>query len=179
VRAQEITDAIVVLAPTFNSTVAGIIRFALLAGNAGVRITGRIEGLEPGSIHGFHVHDAGDISDELGLAAGGHFNPLDTPHACPPAVTRHAGDLGNIQASAAGLALVDILDANLPLNFPGAKGETVIGRAVIVHENPDDCVSQPAGNAGARLAQGVIGICTLNCASVYDIDNAAAWKLRH
>jgi Cu-Zn family superoxide dismutase len=127
------------------------VRFEQVAG--GVRITAQIEGLPVGN-HGFHIHEFGDCSAPDGTSAGGHFNPAGAPHAGPTAVERHAGDLGNITADAQGLATYDRVDHVVQL--AGIRG--VIGRSVIVHAAPDDLSSQPTGNAGPRLACGVIGV---------------------
>jgi len=175
-QAPFITEAIVVLLPTENSTVTGIVRFRQTA--QGVRIVARVQGLEPNSVHGFHVHEAGDISDPKGLNTGSHFNPGDQPHACSPDAQRHAGDLGNIQSDASGVAMLDIVDDHLPLNQPGVKGQVALGRGLIVHSSPDDCKTQPTGNAGARLAQGVVGVCTVACNTTYPIENAANWTFK-
>ena len=88
------------------------------------------------------------------MSAGGHFNPDGHQHAGPDAENRHEGDLGNITADASGKAHYDRVDARLAL---GGR-HSIIGRSVIVHEKADDLKSQPAGNAGARVACGAIGI---------------------
>eukprot|EP01113_Clastostelium_recurvatum_P050337 TRINITY_DN949_c0_g1_i1.p2 TRINITY_DN949_c0_g1~~TRINITY_DN949_c0_g1_i1.p2 ORF type:complete len:211 (+),score=42.47 TRINITY_DN949_c0_g1_i1:46-633(+) len=170
-----VTDAIVVLTPTANNNVSGIVRFQ--QSSSGVRIVARVQGLAASSTHGFHVHESGDISDPAGLATGGHFNPAGNPHACPPEADRHAGDLGNIQSNAQGVAVLDAVDAHLPLNMPGIKGETILGRGMIVHASPDDCKTQPTGNAGARLSQGVVGTCSVNCRQTYNMDTPDEWPM--
>ena len=67
---------------------------------------------------------------------------------------RHVGDLGNIEADATGKAKIDIRDRELKLNGP----HSVVGRGLVVHADPDDLKSQPAGNAGARIGCGTIGL---------------------
>jgi Cu-Zn family superoxide dismutase len=145
------TKAICVMHPTKGSEVHGTITFTQ-QGNA-VEIAGEIVGLTPG-LHAFHVHEFGDCSAADAMSAGGHFNPEGKPHGGPHDEARHVGDLGNIKADASGRAVVKITDSLVQLHGP----HSVIGRSLIVHAVADDLKSQPAGNAGARVACGVIGI---------------------
>jgi Cu-Zn family superoxide dismutase len=137
------------LAPTQGSSVSGTVTFEQTAD--GVRVFAVLSGLTPGE-HGFHVHEIGDCSSPDGSAAGAHFNPAGMAHGGPDADPHHMGDLGNITADSTGHATYDRVDAHLALD--GAN--SIVGRAVIVHEKADDMTSQPAGAAGARLACGVI-----------------------
>jgi Cu-Zn family superoxide dismutase len=151
VSAAPVTRAAATLQPTQDSKVQGTVTFSRAPG--GVRVVARIEGLTPG-LHGFHIHEYGDCSARDGSAAGSHFNPGGSPHAGPGAAARHAGDLGNVEADATGVASLDYVEA-----VAGFEGETsILGRGVIVHANPDDLKTQPTGNAGGRLACGVIGV---------------------
>jgi Cu-Zn family superoxide dismutase len=109
--------------------------------------------LNPGT-HGFHVHEFGDCSAPDFASAGGHFNPTSEPHAGPKDAHRHEGDLGNVEAGADGSVAVDYTDSGL--RFEGDK--SILGRAVVVHANADDLKTQPSGNAGGRVACGVIGV---------------------
>lgn len=142
-------QAVAVLSPAQGQKVAGQITFT--KENEGVRVTGRVTGLTPGA-HGFHIHEKGDCSAADFTSAGPHFNPSGAPHAGPEAEKHHVGDFGNIQADGSGNANVNILAPWL--TFDGTN--TFVGRAVIVHEKADDLTSQPAGNAGARWACGVV-----------------------
>ena len=90
------------------------------------RVTGEVTGLTPGN-HGFHIHQFGDYSAGC-VSAGGHFNPAGKEHGGPADSERHAGDLGNIVADAAGKAVIDISDAQIPLTGPNS----IIGRSVVV-----------------------------------------------
>ena len=120
----------------------------------GVHFTGKITGLPPGP-HGFHIHENGDCSAPDASSAGGHFNPAGVNHGRPDAEPHHAGDLGNIEADASGNAEVNIHVNGVTL----AEGANSIkGKAVIVHAAADDYATQPTGNAGARLACGVITV---------------------
>ena len=137
------------LAPTQGSTVAGRVVFS--ADKGGVRVVADITGLTPG-VHGFHIHDKGDCSAPDATSAGGHFNPGAKPHGAPGAGEHHSGDLGNITADADGKAHLDAVFSFLML----AGSDSIVGRGLIVHAAPDDLKTQPTGNAGGRVACGVI-----------------------
>ncbi|MGY0612994.1 MULTISPECIES: superoxide dismutase family protein [unclassified Luteimonas] len=141
-----------ILAATEGNSVTGEITFAAVDG--GVAITGQVNGLPPNTEHGFHVHETGDCSAPDGTSAGGHFNPTDSAHGRVSAGEHHVGDTDNIRADDTGVARVDTRLDGATL-ADGAPTD-VLGRAVIVHADPDDYATQPTGNAGARLACGVI-----------------------
>ena len=149
--AQEPSKAIAVLHPTHGNHVEGTVTFTK-SGNE-IKIVADVTGLTPGK-HGFHIHQYGDCSSPEGNSAGGHFNPTNSPHAGHDAAERHVGDLGNLEADASGKAHLELTDSMMTMS--GEK--SIIGRGVIVHEKEDDLKSQPVGNAGGRLACGVIGI---------------------
>ncbi|MDD2942209.1 MAG: superoxide dismutase family protein [bacterium] len=138
-----------VLAPTSGNTAHGLITFT--ESNGVVKVNGQVEGLSAGG-HGFHIHETGDCSAADGSSAGGHFNPTTSEHGAPGAAAHHAGDLGNLVADEAGVAKID---GDFP--FLTLQGEhSIVGRGLIVHAMPDDLVTQPTGNAGARVACAVI-----------------------
>lgn len=147
-----VTKAVVVLHPTEGNDVAGTVTFTAGAGGT-VDVVGDLTGLTPGQ-HGFHVHELGDCTAPDGTSAGGHFNPENVEHGGPDAAVRHVGDLGNVDADDSGTAHYERTDSMIALSGP----HSIIGRAVIVHQGADDLVSQPTGDAGARVACGVIGI---------------------
>ncbi len=149
-HAPAVTKAIAVLAPTKGSTVQGTVTFTKESG--GIRVHGEISGLSPG-LHGFHVHEWGNVSKDDGSGCGSHYNPHGAQHGDASATARHVGDLGNIEADAQGKAVYDRLDTMLSLQ----DAESIIGRGLIVHEKADD-FGQPVGNAGGRVAQAVIGV---------------------
>ncbi|HEX5272475.1 MAG TPA: superoxide dismutase family protein [Gemmataceae bacterium] len=144
------TKAVAVLHPTKDSKVHGVITFTV-EGDA-VHVAGKIEGLSPGE-HGFHVHEFGDVSSADGMATGGHFDSDKHMHGAEDAGDRHTGDLGNIKAGDDGVATIDKTDKVIKLSGPNS----IVGRGLIVHAKKDD-YSQPTGNAGGRVAQGVIGV---------------------
>lgn len=146
-----VNSAVAVLVAGGDSHVKGTVHFT--RENDGVRVKASIDGLTPGQ-HGFHVHEFGDLSKPDLTSAGGHFNPEHHHHAGRDASERHVGDLGNLEADANGHAEVDFVDQHLQLDGPNS----IVGRSVIVHGKADDLKSQPAGDAGPRVAGGVIGI---------------------
>ncbi|KAG5678881.1 hypothetical protein PVAND_008509 [Polypedilum vanderplanki] len=140
--------------------VEGTVFFQQASDKDEVHVTGEVKGLKAG-LHGFHIHEFGDNTNGC-MSAGAHFNPFGKDHAAPTDADRHVGDLGNITAGDDGVAKVDITDKMISLS-----GElNIIGRTVVVHADPDDLgrgghdLSKTTGNAGGRLACGVIGICS-------------------
>lgn len=149
------SKAVVVLQ---GSTVQGTITFEQ-QGNGPVSVYGEVRGLKPG-LHGFHVHEFGDGTNGC-TSAGPHFNPHGKEHGGPQHDERHVGDLGNIEAGPDGIARVSIQDPLISLQ-PGITN--IVGRSLVVHEDIDDLgqggheLSKTTGNAGGRLACGVIGL---------------------
>jgi Cu-Zn family superoxide dismutase len=142
------------LAPASASIVSG--RLALVPDARGVHITGTIGGLQPLQTAAFHVHERGDCSAVDASSAGPHFNPANQPHGRNSAGAHHAGDMDNLRADAQGRVSVDV---RLPgVSLGGGAPTDIAGRALVVHANADDYRSQPAGNAGARIACGVIRV---------------------
>ena len=144
-------DAVAVLMPTAGNAVSGTVIFVKTA--QGMRVIAEVANLSPG-LHGFHIHEYGDCRAADGSSAGGHFNPGKTSHGGPDTDPRHVGDFGNIVAAESGVGKLDILVAGPSLAGP----DSIIGRSIIVHADPDDMKTQPTGGAGARIACGVIGI---------------------
>lgn len=123
-------------------------------GADGVAIAAHIEGAPAGD-HGFHIHEVGDCSADDFTSSGGHFNPAGVDHAGPEAESHHAGDLGNVTVGEDGMAHHELSSSLITL---GEGENSIVGRAVVLHENADDLTSQPTGAAGGRIACGVIAL---------------------
>jgi Cu-Zn family superoxide dismutase len=142
--------AVATLAAASGSSVSGTIAFSEVEG--GVEVTANVEGLTPGD-HGWHVHEKGDCSAPDATSAGGHFNPNGHQHGAPDAADHHEGDFGNLTAGADGKATKTFVMKGITL---GDDPTSVVGKGFIVHEKMDDLTTQPTGNAGGRIACGVI-----------------------
>ena len=149
-------QAVANVTPASASLVSGRLTFVPMGG--GVHITGTLGGLTPGSTHAFHVHEKGDCSAVDASSAGGHFNPFAAPHGRSSSglATHHAGDMDNVVANGEGVAEVNVHLTGVTLG--GGAVNDIADRAIVVHASPDDYASQPAGNAGARIACGVIKV---------------------
>jgi Cu-Zn family superoxide dismutase len=143
----------------FNDNIKGWVKFSEDLVNNCIQVNLNITGLIPKSKHGFHVHEAGDLTDKC-TSMCAHFNPYGSNHGCPGIKERHVGDLGNIFANSKGEAKYTFHDDVIKLR--GTKCN-IIGRGLIIHEDEDDCgkggnaESLKTGNAGKRIACAVIG----------------------
>ena len=145
------TTATAVLTPRADQEgLSGTVTFTAEAD--GVSIVAHIEGASSGD-HGFHIHEVGDCSADDFTSSGGHFNPAGVDHAGPADEERHAGDLGNITIGEDGTGHLEVATNLITL---GEGDNSVIGRAVVLHEGTDDLTSQPTGAAGGRIGCGVI-----------------------
>lgn len=140
-----------------SETVTGYVLFTET--DQGLKVTGEATGLKEGE-YGFHIHEAGDITSCL--ATGGHFDNEENIHGGRDHEMRHVGDFGNLLfvGDDVGVAKIDFIDDIVSL-----RGKNnILGRAVVLHENRDDLglgnhsLSPITGNAGPRVACGVIGI---------------------
>lgn len=147
-----IQQAVAVLHPTEGNDVRGVVHFREHDGQ--VTVTAEVRGLEPNSTHGFHIHEFGDCTAPDATSAGGHYNPEGHPHALPDGEQRHAGDLGNLEANDQGVATLELTVDNITV---AGLENPILGRGLIVHAQRDTG-AQPTGEAGARMACGVIGI---------------------
>lgn len=135
-----------------GSNVAGDLRFTQKAN--GVQLDVSLKGLKPNSEHGFHIHENGNCSAKDAKSAGGHFNPEGHNHGSPDSKMRHLGDLGNLKADQNGMVKKTI---QIPAaTIEKSKKFSIFNRAVIVHKDADDMISQPSGNAGIRIGCAVI-----------------------
>jgi len=143
-------SAVANLEPTKGNDAKGTVTFTQDGDEVRVRVN--VTGLKPGAVHGFHVHEKGDCSSGDGMSTGGHFNPMGKPHG-PQSADHHAGDMPSLTADAYG-------NANTSFELHGVSigsGATdLVGKGLIVHRDPDDYKTQPTGNAGPRIACGVI-----------------------
>jgi Cu-Zn family superoxide dismutase len=152
VRAAEEKQAVAVLQPTAGSKCHGVVKF-IQEGDS-VKVVADVEGLTPGQKHAIHIHNFGDVTSTDGMSTGGHYNPEGHQHGLPDKDMRHAGDLGNLEADSSGKVHYELTVKNISIS--GAKNP-ILGRGVVVHAKVDDG-GQPVGNAGARIANGVIGV---------------------
>jgi Cu-Zn family superoxide dismutase len=144
--------AMAMLNPTAGGlTARGMVHFQELK-DGSVEVQVDLKAVPPGE-HGFHVHEVGDCGDK-GNNAKGHFNPATMIHGAREAVSHHAGDFGNVTADAEGNVKTTFTTHSISLK-EGASNNP-IGRAVILHEKADDLMTQPTGNAGARISCGVV-----------------------
>lgn len=134
------------LQPTSGNSAAGTVIFHQ-HGNK-VAVHAELTGLKPNAEHAFHVHEKGDCSAADATSAGGHYNPTGKPHG-PQGGEHHAGDMPSVKSDASG-------NAKASFELSGVSAADLVGKGVIVHRDPDDYKSQPAGNAGPRIACGVI-----------------------
>jgi Cu-Zn family superoxide dismutase len=150
---QEAKDATAtaMLEPRSGSNVSGNLKFTQI-GDV-VRATGEIKGHAKGP-RGFHIHEKGDCSAADGMSAGGHFNPHKHKHGGPYDPVKHSGDLGNINFNDQGVARVNFTVGDISVS--SSRPDGIIGKAVIVHADRDDLKTDPTGNAGGRVACGVI-----------------------
>lgn len=154
---QNVRELVALVSPLSEDEKAkGVVRFQMVP--EGVRILADFDGLEPGSKHGIHLHQFGDLTAKGALSAGDHYNPEGKPHGLPDSEDRHAGDFGNLTADSKGRASIDLVVKNLSLAGPK---NPILGRTLIIHAKQDDG-SQPSGNAGDRIAAGVVGISMTN-----------------
>jgi Cu-Zn family superoxide dismutase len=148
---EEPLRATAALQPTKGSKAFGEATFEQ-AGDK-VRVIVFAQNLPPDRELGFHIHEAGDCSSGDGMSAKGHFNPHGKPHGNPSSPERHAGDLPSLKVGKDGRAKIDVtVDAISIGKGPG----DIVGRGLIIHAQADDYTTQPTGNAGARIACGVI-----------------------
>ena len=140
------------LEPTKGNNAGGTVTFTQRGDK--VFVSANLRGLKPNAEHGFHVHEKGDCSSGDGMSAGGHYNPASKQHGdYRQGGDRHAGDMPNVRADGEGNASVRFETSGLTI---GGGAADIVGKGLIVHRDPDDYKSQPAGNAGPRVACAVI-----------------------
>ncbi len=125
----------------------------------GVKIVLRVSKLPPG-LHAFHIHGVGKAEPPDFKTAGGHFNPEGKKHGMKNPEGAHAGDLPNLLVNPNGTGQIEVIVPRVTLG-PDRPGQAYSllkpgGTSVVIHEKADDEMTDPAGNAGARIACGVI-----------------------
>ena len=140
----------------FTGKIKGTVHFIEDGDTISIHID--IIGLKKNAEHGFHIHEAGDLSDQC-TSMCAHFNPYNKKHGGPGSKQRHIGDLGNLKTNEKGEAKYTMIDDCIKL-----KGKAnIIGRGLIIHEDPDDLGkgihddSLTTGHSGKRIACAVIG----------------------
>ena len=143
----------------FNTDkIHGIVEFEEVSDDL-VKVKINLKGFEPNTIHGFHVHETGDLTKGCDSMCA-HFNPFNVTHGGREDVVRHVGDLGNIIANDKGIVQMEFTDHLIKLRGDDAN---IIGRGLIIHEDEDDCgksnhpTSKTTGNSGKRIACAIIG----------------------
>jgi len=142
-----------------DTAISGTVTFEQASESDPTTISWDITGHDANAERGMHIHTFGDFTNGC-TSAGPHFNPFSKTHGAPEDEVRHVGDLGNIATDAQGNSKGSTTDKLIKLIGP----ESVIGRTIVVHAGTDDLgkgghqESLATGNAGGRVACGVIGI---------------------
>jgi Cu-Zn family superoxide dismutase len=142
-----------------DKNIKGTVMFTENQKDKSIIIDVDLTGLKKNGVHGFHVHEAGDLTDSC-MGACAHLNPYNTKHGGIDSKIRHVGDLGNVYADKNGNVKCQIIDNKIKMR--GFKCN-IIGRSIVVHEDPDDNGlgghddSLITGHAGKRLSCAVIG----------------------
>lgn len=131
-----------------NSTVTGTATF--VEKNGKVTFVAKIAGLTPGA-HAIHIHEKSDCSAADGSSAGGHWNPTFKKHGKWSVAEYHKGDIGNFTADEKGNGTITLTTDEWCIGC-GDQTKDILEKGLIVHQGTDDFTSQPAGNAGARVA---------------------------
>ena len=131
-------------------------RLTLTQAGQGVLVSGRLTGLPPGE-HAIHLHTVGRCDAPKFESAGAHWNPTNQKHGAETSGGPHLGDLPNISVGRDSSVTVEATTPGGTFRDQNALLDTD-GAAVVVHAKPDDYKSQPSGNAGDRIACGVVGM---------------------
>lgn len=121
----------------------------------GVKITLKVENLPPG-VHAFHIHEKGLCDPPDFKTAGGHFNPFGKKHGLKNPQGPHAGDLPNLVVGADGKETYETIATQVTLKSGKNSLFQAGGTSLVIHEGPDDYITDPAGHAGARIGCGVV-----------------------
>ncbi|HEX4826423.1 MAG TPA: superoxide dismutase family protein [Candidatus Polarisedimenticolaceae bacterium] len=144
-------DATAKLESKSDSKAMGTVTFKSEGGKVHMKV--EMTGLTPGE-HAIHIHEKGDCSAPDASSAGGHWNPTTENHGKWGTAPFHHGDIGNLTADASGKATLTFSTDLWTIG--DGKPSDIVGKAVVVHLKEDDFKTQPSGNAGGRVACGVI-----------------------
>ncbi|MFT4831299.1 MAG: Cu-Zn family superoxide dismutase [Psychroserpens sp.] len=148
---DEVTEEVIkfTMEPKSDSNVTGEVMFTQADGK--VKMVANLTGLTEG-VHAIHIHEKADCSSADGKSTGGHWNPTFQDHGkWGVAEGYHRGDIGNLTADATGNATVEFETDEWCIGCDDMT-KNIVGKAVIVHQGVDDFVSQPSGDAGARVS---------------------------
>jgi len=157
------TESIKAIAFFSNSSIKGTVKF-IETPNDLVLVDVNLEGFEPKTIHGFHVHESGDLTSDCDSMCA-HFNPYNQTHGGKDDLIRHVGDLGNLEADEEGKVSIQFTDHMIKLRGSEAN---IIGRGLIIHADPDDCGkgsfpdSKTTGHSGKRIACAIVGYASVD-----------------
>lgn len=121
----------------------------------GVLVSVEVKGISPG-LHAIHVHAVGKCEGPAFTSAGGHFNPAQKKHGLKSPEGPHAGDMPNMYVAKDGVGRFEVLNDNITLKTGNRSVFDADGSALVIHAGVDDYVTDPTGNAGDRVACGVI-----------------------
>ncbi|MBP6180347.1 superoxide dismutase family protein [Flavobacterium sp.] len=138
----------VIFEPKSNSSVSGTATF--IEKNGKVTFVANLAGLKPG-VHAIHIHEKSDCTAADGSSAGGHWNPTFKKHGKWGVGEYHKGDIGNFIADEKGNGTITLTTDEWCIDC-GDTNKDILGKGLIVHQGADDFVTQPTGNAGARVA---------------------------
>ena len=138
-----------------NATGQSVGTATLTQAGGGVELRVQVRGLPPGD-HGIHLHAVGACDGPEFTSAGGHFNPTGGKHGLQSAEGPHAGDLPNLQVAADGSGALTTTTNRITLGAGATSVFDADGTALVIHAGPDDNVTDPAGNSGARIACGLV-----------------------